>query len=47
MRTHGAKLAAHWIVYKHLIFHEWNKWKNEMKGDVGMSSHEKEKEQDA
>ena len=28
---------------------EWNKWKNhfnEMKGDVGMSSHEKEKEQE-
>ena len=28
---------------------EWNKWKNhffEMKGDVGMSSHEKEREQE-
>ena len=21
---------------------EWNKWKNQMKGDVGMSPHEKE-----
>ena len=29
---------------------EWNKWKNhfyEMKGDVGLSLHEKRKEQDA
>ena len=28
---------------------EWNKWKNhfyEMKGDVGMSRHEKEREQE-
>ena len=24
----------------------WNKWKNHVKGDVGMSSHEKEKEQE-
>ena len=48
-------VAAHWTVYKRLILHgallqniknEWNKWKNQMKGDVGMSSHKKEREQE-
>ena len=32
-----------------IMKNEWNKWKNhfyEMKGDVGMSGHEKEREQE-
>ena len=56
--TNPRVLAPLWCLSMHLIFigalpqmqkSKWNKWKNhfsEMKGDVGMSLHEKEGEQE-
>ena len=44
MRARSARGAAQYV-NTHILKNEWNKWKNhfyEMKGDVGMSSHEKE-----
>ena len=56
--TNPRLLSPLWCLSMHLIFigalpqmkkSKWNKWKNhfsEMKGDVGMSLHEKEGEQE-
>ena len=50
MRVHKVYVRA--AQRKHLgalMKNEWNKWKNhfyEMKGDVGMSVHEKERKQE-
>ena len=44
-RAHGAKKTSRGFAMKN----EWNKWKNhfyEMKGDVGISVHEKERKQE-
>ena len=48
MHVRGVRAAWHVNVLG-FCQNEWNKWKNhfhEMKGDVGMSSHEKEREQE-
>ena len=50
MRVHKIYLrTAQTIFVGARMKNEWNKWKNhfcEMKGDVGMSVHEKEREQE-
>ena len=46
MRMHERKVDGSKIVVCHKMKNEWNKWKNhfyEMKGDVGLSLHEKER----
>ena len=48
LRARGAKKTSRGFAQK-LMKNEWNKWKNhfyEMKGDVGMSVHEKERKQE-
>ena len=47
MRVHSLVRALRILGFA--IKNEWNKWKNhfyEMKGDVGMSVHEKERKQE-
>ena len=51
MRVHKSTCARrkHKDAPKERMKNEWNKWKNhfyEMKGDVGMSLHEKERKQE-